>query len=369
VDLSDIDIDLSVQGPPLRPARSGGSLGLQDFADLDLALAPPPARRSGSSIRVMAVASLALLMSALAGWVAWREWPPAIAPQAQTAPDVYLPRDVVSQDTPMVPAPTPAPQSAEQPAAEAPVAVPSGPEPVATAGPNQPAPRVETSANPTSSVRPQPPVTPSTVPPTESRSSASPVLDSRPSAPAPTPTRGATESAESTPPRPVGSGAPAPRVEPPPAINTPPSPLPTADMATLPAPAAPAAPVEEKPAPPPAETVGARPTAAAERAAVRAALSRYETAYSNLDSNAATAVWPAVDRRALERAFDGLAAQRVTLDICEVGVTGQNARANCSGRATWTPKVGGGTQSQARKWTFDLRRTDNGWLIVKVDTR
>jgi hypothetical protein len=115
--------------------------------------------------------------------------------------------------------------------------------------------------------------------------------------------------------------------------------------------------------------VSARPTAADERAAVRAALTRYEAAYSTLDSDAATAVWPAVDRRALERAFDGLAAQRVTLDICEVGVTGQSARANCSGRATWTPKVGGGTQSQARKWTFDLRRSDNGWQIVKVDTR
>jgi hypothetical protein len=76
-----------------------------------------------------------------------------------------------------------------------------------------------------------------------------------------------------------------------------------------------------------------------------------------------------VDRRALERAFDSLASQRVTLNICEVGVDGQRARANCSGRATWTPKVGGGTQTQARQWTFDLRRADGGWQIVKVDSR
>jgi hypothetical protein len=367
-DLSDIDIDLSPPAPPLPPTPSRGSLGLQELPDLDLSLTPPVAeRRSSGSLRLMTVASLALLMSALAGWVAWREWPPAIAPQAQTAPDIYLPRDVVSQPAALVP-PVPAPdgQAAEQLPAESPVAPPTDTAPVATAGPIQPSAPLDAPGNATTSARTEPSRTPSTASAIESRSPAPPPVDSRPSAPAPTPPRASTESPA---PRPLEPDPPAPRVVPAPVINTPPpSPVPTADISTLPAPAPPSAPPEEKVAPP-AETVAARPTAADERAAVRAALTRYETAYSTLDSDAATAVWPGVDRRALERAFGGLAAQRVTLDICEVGVTGQSARANCSGRATWTPKVGGGTQSQARKWTFDLRRSDNGWQIVRVDTR
>jgi hypothetical protein len=52
-----------------------------------------------------------------------------------------------------------------------------------------------------------------------------------------------------------------------------------------------------------------------------------------------------------------------------VGVNGPSARAICVGNATWTPKVGGGRQTKSRTWTFDLRRADATWQIVKVDTR
>jgi hypothetical protein len=76
-----------------------------------------------------------------------------------------------------------------------------------------------------------------------------------------------------------------------------------------------------------------------------------------------------VDQRALARAFEGLASQRVALGTCEVGVNGSSARAICVGNATWTPKVGGGRQTKSRTWTFDLRRGDATWQIVKVDTR
>jgi hypothetical protein len=106
-----------------------------------------------------------------------------------------------------------------------------------------------------------------------------------------------------------------------------------------------------------------------ERAAVRTTLSRYEAAYSSLDSAGAKAVWPTVDQRALAHAFDGLAAQRVALGTCEVGVNGQSARAICVGKAAWTPKVGGGQQTKSRTWTFDLRRSNATWQIVRVDTR
>ena len=66
--------------------------------------------------------------------------------------------------------------------------------------------------------------------------------------------------------------------------------------------------------------------------------------YSGLSVPAARAVWPSVDQRALARAFDGLASQRVALGKCDVVVTGASARATCSGSAEWTPKVGGGTK-------------------------
>jgi hypothetical protein len=107
-----------------------------------------------------------------------------------------------------------------------------------------------------------------------------------------------------------------------------------------------------------------------DRVAIRAALSRYEAAYNRLDVNAVRSVWPTLDQRALARAFDGLNAQRVSLQACNVDVTGNTARANCSGNASWTPKVGGGGErSAARKWTFDLSDSDEGWRIVHVQAR
>jgi hypothetical protein len=104
-------------------------------------------------------------------------------------------------------------------------------------------------------------------------------------------------------------------------------------------------------------------------AAVRAALTRYETAYSKLDVGAVQSVWPSLDQHALSRAFDGLASQRVSLGNCSVNVNGSAARADCSGTAAWTPKIGGGERTASRKWTFDLRESDGAWRIVRVQAR
>jgi hypothetical protein len=134
-----------------------------------------------------------------------------------------------------------------------------------------------------------------------------------------------------------------------------------------------AAPLETAPGTPretaalPAEA--SRAVAANPEGSVRAVLARYEAAYSGLDAAAAGAVWPSVDRRALARAFEGLTAQTVDLGRCEVRVTGASARAECSGRAEWTPRVGGGTRSAARRWQFDLKAAGNDWVIVSAETR
>jgi hypothetical protein len=147
--------------------------------------------------------------------------------------------------------------------------------------------------------------------------------------------------------------------EPVPALNaraTPPiDPLPAAPP---PAPTA----VDTAPATPPTPPVR-------EDDGVRTVLARYESAYSALDAAAAGAVYPAIDRQKLSRAFEGLAAQQVSLGECEVRVSGAAARAECAGNATWTPKVGGGSRTQTRLWEFDLQRTGDGWQITRATAR
>jgi hypothetical protein len=176
----------------------------------------------------------------------------------------------------------------------------------------------------------------------------------------------------------------------PPALASSPAPL----LRDIAVPAAPALP-ESQPLPPPVASVpeldppavrqpiGGVPAVAASRVSpstlaakepadeslVRAALGRYETAYSRLDAAAAGAVWPSVDRRALARAFDGLASQTVRLDRCDVRLNGATAQADCTGIAQWTPKVGGGNRTAARRWRFDLKHTGSDWLIVSATTR
>lgn len=106
-----------------------------------------------------------------------------------------------------------------------------------------------------------------------------------------------------------------------------------------------------------------------EQVRVRAILARYAAAYSDLDASAAQAVWPAVDARSLARAFEGLESQRVSLGRCSLAIDGSTARADCDGSATWTPKIGGGTRSEARHWSFELKNTAGDWQIVKAQGR
>ena len=102
---------------------------------------------------------------------------------------------------------------------------------------------------------------------------------------------------------------------------------------------------------------------------IRVVLNRYQTAYSRLDAQAAADVWPSVDRRALQRAFDGLADQTVNLGRCDIRIEPGSAEADCVGTARWTPRVGGGTQSASRRWRFDLRLRQGDWIIVSASVR
>lgn len=182
-----------------------------------------------------------------------------------------------------------------------------------------------------------------------------------------------------------------------PAAATPaPLPAPLAPTPSAPALAAPASPeltrTEPSPSPPGPTPAAPPPSSAAtptsppantspsgssapssgvrdQSAAVRAALTRYEAGYSRLDVAAVHSVWPSLDQHALSRAFDGLESQRVSLGSCSVNVNGNAARADCSGTAAWTPKIGGGERTASRKWTFDLSESDGAWRIVRVQAR
>jgi len=145
----------------------------------------------------------------------------------------------------------------------------------------------------------------------------------------------------------------------PPAVETPVRAVaPPLDPVALPASRTAASPVEED-----------APRVRDESSYIRAVLERYELAYSSLDAAAASAVWPKVNRGALARAFEGLTSQRVSLGSCDVTVNGPAAQAICSGSATWEPKVGGGVHTEARRWSFDLRKNGEAWRIERAVAR
>jgi hypothetical protein len=152
-------------------------------------------------------------------------------------------------------------------------------------------------------------------------------------------------------PPPVASRAvEAPRVEP--------RPLPIAPLDLAPPAAA--------PAPEPIAVV-ARVEPSRDEEHIRSTLAQWRTAYSQLDAGAAREVWPSVDVRALEKAFQSLKSQELSFDHCAFTVTGARAQAACTGRASYVPRVGNpAPKTNAREWTFELTRSDQRWTIASA---
>jgi hypothetical protein len=101
-----------------------------------------------------------------------------------------------------------------------------------------------------------------------------------------------------------------------------------------------------------------------EEALVRQALQRYKSAYDRLDAQSAFSVYPAVNERALARAFDELQSQQLTFDRCDVRLSGESAAATCRGTARYTAKFGGrDSRVEPRLWHFTLRRRGGAWTI------
>jgi hypothetical protein len=134
-------------------------------------------------------------------------------------------------------------------------------------------------------------------------------------------------------------------------------------------------PLRPEPAPvarpePVAMRAEAAPPIVNEEDGIRTTLTRWRTAYSELDAGAAQAVWPSVDVRALRTAFRGIKSQELHFDRCQLTVTGARAQAACSGRAVYVPGVGDRSpRTSSREWKFDLQKADDRWTIASASAR
>ena len=100
---------------------------------------------------------------------------------------------------------------------------------------------------------------------------------------------------------------------------------------------------------------------------IRATLAQWRTAYSQLNAGAAREVWPSVDVRALERAFQSVKSQELSFDHCDFTVNGARAQAACTGRASYVPRVGNPSpKTNTREWKFELTRSDQRWTIASA---
>ncbi len=313
----------------------------------------PPRRRAGLFLAVAAlVGSLAVVGVQLLPWSNERDLSTSASPPPER---------------------TAAPTAMETPPASRAAAPPAADEQPSDAGAGAPAPvaRVNTPEAPTAARAPETPRTVSrevpktaatsgraanTEPPISTRGvSSAPAAAAGPVVPPATPdVRRLTADS----PIPLGQPLPPPREVVPTAALHDAAPAPRLEPAPPPVAAAPAA-----SAPAPAPVVDPR---VVETDRVRAVLSGFERAYSALDADAASRVYPAVDRKALARAFSGLSAQQIQFNDCRIQVLQGSARATCAGTARWTPKVGGGSRQQARRWDFDLQQVPGGWRIGAV---
>jgi hypothetical protein len=104
-----------------------------------------------------------------------------------------------------------------------------------------------------------------------------------------------------------------------------------------------------------------------EEETVRNVLREYTLAFERLDVQAAKAIRPSLDDRALQRAFQQLDGQQLRLGSCGVSVSGRHANAQCRGDATYRPKVGTRVMTlREMEWTFSLSRENDKWQIMNA---
>lgn len=74
--------------------------------------------------------------------------------------------------------------------------------------------------------------------------------------------------------------------------------------------------------------------------------------------------------RTLQRyrtAYDGLDAQRLTFDACEVALGGEVANATCRGSMRYVATIGSREpRTEPRVWKFTLKKLDGDWKIERA---
>ena len=122
---------------------------------------------------------------------------------------------------------------------------------------------------------------------------------------------------------------------------------------------------------PQAESASAASVAAADdRSLIENVLSRYGSAYSDLDARAVKQVWPTATESALAKAFAGLEYQNLGFYECDTTIAGATARATCDGQVSYVGRVGPKQpRTENREWVFTLKKSDGLWQIERVQVR
>jgi hypothetical protein len=95
----------------------------------------------------------------------------------------------------------------------------------------------------------------------------------------------------------------------------------------------------------------------------------YARALERLDVRATKAIYPTVDGRELQRAFQGLKEQQYQIASCGVSIStsGVDANARCRGNATFRPRVGSRiVKLTDYEWVISLARGGGGWQILEA---
>ena len=366
--------DIPIAEPAAAAEVNLGEISLAHSEADDTAASDPMVERRPH--RWLAVAALLVLAAGFGGWVWGRAFVQIQRFVSPAAAVTSAPAGVTAATGAAGPTvEEPAPPASAPPAVPDPMPETPATEPAANAAPPE-----EVTLR-TDVIRPDVQATPTTgrdaaAPPGGARSTPAATVPAPGRTIAPEPIANAsTATNPAPPPIRVADEPPAQPARPLAEVSLPPA---TALPDALPTSAAiPAAPAIDPPPPSraPVETAAASAaSAAAARSAsdersIRAVLGRYEAAYNRLDARAAGSVWPSVDQRALARAFQGLDSQTISLGRCDVQLNGASAHANCSGTAQWTPKVGSGTQTAARRWQFALKNTGTDWVIASASVR
>jgi hypothetical protein len=327
-----------------------------DIADVPLRpLIEPPAAAVEPALRIVEVQPIAaevMLADRSRRW--WAPVAAAVATAAAVLAAVMwlaVPRAVTPPDLPPPPALEREAAVMPPPAAFSPLPLPVVPLSPPPSLQSAPASTVDPAVqnNNRAPAKPEPPPAP-------------PPAASRPAPPAPT-------TPAQNPPALTASGSPAgpPRlpvtVLPPPEIVTPP-----------PAPSRPAEPSRGAGSGTAAATTSPVDLAAAALAVnvaeIEGVLGGYRRAFNALDVARVQQVWPAVDNRALERAFRNLSKQTFEFESCQIEPRANDAHAICAGRASYVQKVGGrAPQVESRTWTFVLTKQSGRWLIHSVESK